>query len=133
MAALAALESIEAGPRPPYPYPYPYASSSSSSRPPLSPGPGAGAGAGRLEAATGPYARPFEVSRVVGPDCYYMGIIDFQQQWTWSKRLERMVKILRGADGDGLSAMAPDPYMKRFVEHLEDLLLTDPNSATNEG
>ena len=60
-----------------------------------------------------PYARPYEVSRVVGPDCYYMGIIDFQQRWTLSKRLERHTKILfKGADADGLSAMPPEQYMQ---------------------
>ena len=73
--------------------------------------------------SSSPYARPYEVSRVVGPDCYYMGIIDFQQQWTWSKRLERQVKILfKGADADGLSAMPPQQYMQRFIDHMEDLL-----------
>lgn len=61
----------------------------------------------------GKYATPYEVSRVVGPDCYYMGIIDFQQQWTWAKRIERHVKILfKGAEADGLSAMPPEQYMK---------------------
>ena len=37
---------------------------------------------------------PLEVGKVVGPDCYYMGIIDFQQQWTWSKRMERWLKVI---------------------------------------
>jgi hypothetical protein len=27
------------------------------------------------------------VYRVVGPDAYFMGIIDFQQKWTISKRV----------------------------------------------
>jgi len=77
-----------------------------------------------------PYARPYEVSRVVGPDCYYMGIIDFQQRWTLSKRFERLGKILfKGADADGLSAMPPEQYMQRFVDHMEDLLELEQGEA----
>jgi hypothetical protein len=28
-----------------------------------------------------------QVYRVVGPDAYFMGIIDFQQKWTITKRV----------------------------------------------
>lgn len=28
-----------------------------------------------------------KVSKVVGPDVYFMGIIDFQQEWTVTKRV----------------------------------------------
>lgn len=75
--------------------------------------PASSAGGAVRSSSSSPYARPYEVSRVVGPDCYYMGIIDFQQQWTWSKRLERQIKIMfKGADADGLSAMPPQQYMQ---------------------
>jgi len=43
-----------------------------------------------------------------------MGIIDFQQQWNWKKRLERFIKVrIHGADPDGLSAIEPQQYMRR--------------------
>jgi len=66
---------------------------------------------------------PLEVGRVVGPDCYYMGIIDFQQKWTWGKKMERLAKVLfEGRDPDGLSAIDTDTYFRRFCEKMEDLL-----------
>ena len=33
---------------------------------------------------------------VEGPSQYYMGIIDYMQQWTWSKRLEHFCKASGG-------------------------------------
>jgi len=68
------------------------------------------------------YCVPLEVGRVVGPDCYYIGIIDFQQKWTWSKVMERWFKILMsGKDPDGLSAIETNTYFHRFCEKMEDL------------
>ena len=79
---------------------------------------------------------PLEVGRVVGPDCYYMGIIDFQQKWTWGKKMERMAKvILEGRDPDGLSAIDTDTYFHRFCEKMEDLLdlNADDDDSLNGG
>lgn len=75
------------------------------------------------------YCVPLEVGRVVGPDCYYIGIIDFQQKWTWNKFMERWLKILvSGKDADGLSAIETDTYFHRFCEKMEDLFhLPDDN------
>ena len=53
---------------------------------------------------------------MVGPEAYYMGIIDFLQEWNINKRLERFFKInFRGADPEGLSAIQPDIYRERYV------------------
>lgn len=44
----------------------------------------------RTESATGAglaLTKMLEVSKVVGPDTYFMGIIDFQQKWNWSKKV----------------------------------------------
>ena len=29
-----------------------------------------------------------QVSKVVGPDVYFMGIIDYLQEWTWAKKVD---------------------------------------------
>jgi hypothetical protein len=59
-------------------------------------------------------SRRLEVARVVGPASYQMGIIDFQQKWNWTKRLERFFKInFKGADPYGLSAIDPESYKDR--------------------
>lgn len=59
----------------------------------------------------------------MGPEAYYMGIIDFLQEWNWNKRAERFFKInFRGADPDGLSAIEPEIYRDRFIRRMEELL-----------
>ena len=68
------------------------------------------------------YSLPLEVGKVRGPDCYYMAIVDFQQKWTIMKKLERYFKVaVQGVDKDGLSAINPDAYFRRFSAKLEDL------------
>lgn len=54
---------------------------------------------------------------VEGPGVFSFGIIDILQEWTWKKWLERMLKItfLR-KDGNGLSAIEPQAYRKRFMQ-----------------
>jgi hypothetical protein len=32
-------------------------------------------------------ARPLQVTQVIGPEVYFMGIIDYQQQWTIGKQV----------------------------------------------
>jgi 1-phosphatidylinositol-4-phosphate 5-kinase len=55
-----------------------------------------------------------EAMRVVGPDAYFMGIIDFQQRWSFKKKFERFFKIhIHGADPKGLSAIEPETYKER--------------------
>ncbi len=54
---------------------------------------------------------------VDGPGCYYIGIIDVLQGWTWKKRIERFLKIyFQLKDGDGISALPPSPYADRFLK-----------------
>jgi len=60
---------------------------------------------------------------VVGPAYYHLGVIDILQTWTFQKRLERFFKIaFKGVDGDGLSAIAPKLYKKRFQLKMADIL-----------
>jgi 1-phosphatidylinositol-4-phosphate 5-kinase len=70
-----------------------------------------------------PAARRLEASRVIGADSYLFGIIDFQQKWTFQKKMERFLKIqFKGADPYGLSAIEPTVYKDRFVQHMRDVL-----------
>ena len=50
---------------------------------------------------------------------YYVGIIDILQKWTWEKKLERWAKAFMGKDLDGVSAIEPDPYQKRFCDAVQ--------------
>ncbi|KAJ0399198.1 hypothetical protein ATCC90586_000040 [Pythium insidiosum] len=60
---------------------------------------------------------------VVGPAYYHLGIIDILQTWTFDKRMERFAKIVfKGVDGDGLSAIPPKIYKKRFQHKMADIL-----------
>jgi Phosphatidylinositol-4-phosphate 5-Kinase len=53
---------------------------------------------------------------------YYLGIVDFLQDWTRNKRVERTFKIYVGRkDPDGLSVMKPEPYMIRFQNKMEEI------------
>ena len=57
----------------------------------------------------------FKASSVTGPALYYLGIVDFLQDWTFAKRVERAIKIyIMRKDPDGLSVMEPLAYMERF-------------------
>jgi len=69
------------------------------------------------------FARKLDVYRVIGPDAYFMGIIDFQQKWTLKKQMERFIKVnIYGYDADGLSAIEPEQYRDRFLKKMEDIL-----------
>lgn len=53
---------------------------------------------------------------VDGPGCYYIGLIDILQGWTWKKRIERFFKVYcQFKDGNGISALPPVPYADRFM------------------
>ena len=63
------------------------------------------------------------VSRIVGPEAYYMGIVDFQQQYDFGKKLERFFKVkIQGKSGDGLSCIEPVTYRQRFLRRMEELV-----------
>lgn len=56
---------------------------------------------------------------VEGPAKYYLGIIDVLQEWNLTKQLERAIKVyLYRYDGDGISAMNPQDYSKRFLRRV---------------
>jgi 1-phosphatidylinositol-4-phosphate 5-kinase len=64
----------------------------------------------------------FHAHTVTGPAVYHFGIIDFLQNWTFQKRVERAFKIyVTRKDPDGLSVMPPVPYKTRFQAKLEQI------------
>ncbi|KAG3112952.1 hypothetical protein PI124_g10146 [Phytophthora idaei] len=61
--------------------------------------------------------------RVFGPGYYYVGIIDILQTWTLQKRLERFWKVdIQQKDGEGLSAIDPVRYQRRFEAKLREII-----------
>ncbi|KAF4033944.1 Phosphatidylinositol-4-phosphate 5-Kinase [Phytophthora infestans] len=61
--------------------------------------------------------------RVFGPGYYYVGIIDILQTWTLQKRLERFWKVdVQQKDGEGLSAIDPVRYQRRFEAKLREII-----------
>ena len=59
----------------------------------------------------------FHAATVEGPGSYHMGLIDILQEWNFEKKLERYFKVYaRWDDPDGLSAIEPVTYQKRFME-----------------
>jgi hypothetical protein len=49
---------------------------------------------------------------------YVVGIIDLLQEWNFSKKFERGVKVMSGREADALSAVEPDKYAARFKEAI---------------
>nr|CAI9859000.1 Phytopthora agathidicda GPCR-PIPK 7 [Phytophthora agathidicida] len=61
--------------------------------------------------------------RVFGPGYYYVGIIDILQTWTLQKKLERFLKVdIQQKDGEGLSAIDPVRYQRRFEAKLREII-----------
>jgi len=59
---------------------------------------------------------------VSGPALYHFGIIDFLQNWTMQKQIERAFKIyVLRKDPDGLSVMSPHEYKIRFQNKLDQI------------
>lgn len=68
----------------------------------------------------------FKAKTVSGPAVYHMGIVDFLQDWSFRKKVERMFKIYIGRkDPDGLSVMHPEPYKIRFQKKLDQIFDMD--------
>lgn len=58
---------------------------------------------------------------VEAPGTYYIGIIDILQEWNIWKKIERYYKIyFVGCDRNGLSAISPPLYQKRFMKRVID-------------
>ncbi len=69
------------------------------------------------------YSPVMEVTKVMGPRAYIMGIVDFLQEWTLQKRLESWIKVnIYRKDLQGVSAVEPNAYHDRFVEKIEDII-----------
>lgn len=88
-----------------------------------------------------------KVNRIVGPEAYYMGIVDFQQLYNLSKQAERFIKIhVKGDSPEGLSCLEPVAYRQRylpppsrpsprirFLRRMEDLLdLEDSGGSSSQ-
>ena len=64
----------------------------------------------------------FKAHTLTGPAVYYFGIVDFLQDWTTKKTIERHLKIyVTRKDADGLSVMQPLQYMKRFQNKMDQI------------
>eukprot|EP01126_Amoeba_proteus_P033291 TRINITY_DN3266_c0_g1_i5.p1 TRINITY_DN3266_c0_g1~~TRINITY_DN3266_c0_g1_i5.p1 ORF type:complete len:533 (-),score=95.29 TRINITY_DN3266_c0_g1_i5:22-1620(-) len=58
-----------------------------------------------------------------GTKSYFMGVIDILQEWNFSKRFERWVKVLfKFEDGDGISAVNPEQYSDRFLSKISEMV-----------
>lgn len=68
-------------------------------------------------------------------DVYYIGIIDLFQTWTWSKRIERFLKICLmcrwGGAADGMSVVEPRMYCARFLRMIERIVEPEPRAHTH--
>ncbi len=65
----------------------------------------------------------FRAHIVTGPAVYHFGIIDFLQNWTFNKRIERAFKIyILRKDPDGLSVMHPHDYKVRFQGKVRQII-----------
>lgn len=61
--------------------------------------------------------------RIFGPGYYYVGVIDILQTWTLQKRMERFWKVnVQQKDAEGLSAIDPVSYQKRFEAKLREII-----------
>ena len=73
----------------------------------------------------------FRAVSVTGPAIYYLGIVDFLQDWTTKKKIERAFKIYATRkDADGLSVMDPERYKRRFQTKMEQIFDTEGPPAT---
>lgn len=64
----------------------------------------------------------WKANSISGPAIYYMGIIDFLQEWNLRKTMERAFKIyFQRHDPDGISVMQPGPYRDRFQNKMAEI------------
>jgi hypothetical protein len=61
-------------------------------------------------------------------DCWdktaHLAIIDYLQAWNLNKMSERVLKVgLLGKDADGLSAIDPAAYAKRFLAFMNSYVI----------
>ncbi len=69
------------------------------------------------------FSSVMEVTKVIGPRAYIMGVVDFLQEWTLQKQAESWIKVnIFREDLQGVSAIEPIAYRDRFVEKMEDII-----------
>jgi len=53
----------------------------------------------------------------------HLAIIDYLQEWNLNKKVERFSKVfILGKNGDGLSAIEPGVYARRFKNFMKSYL-----------
>ena len=57
---------------------------------------------------------------------YFLGIIDYLQDWNWNKWGENRLKSTI-SDGELISAVAPNKYSLRFINFMQDNVLINQN------
>uniref|UniRef100_M4BE68 PIPK domain-containing protein n=1 Tax=Hyaloperonospora arabidopsidis (strain Emoy2) TaxID=559515 RepID=M4BE68_HYAAE len=69
----------------------------------------------------------YRAHQVAGPSKYYFGLVDILQEWTVAKQIEHAykVRVLRKSR-DGVSAIPPKPYARRFQRKMKQLFITMP-------
>eukprot|EP01084_Bolivina_argentea_P317319 550155_1 len=70
------------------------------------------------------YVNTFKASAVEGRGIYYLGITDILQKWDWSKKMERVIKILLGKDKNGITCIEPSLYRRRFLAKMNDIIFS---------
>lgn len=74
----------------------------------------------------------FLASHVIGPSIYHFGIVDFLQDWTFEKEMERNFKITVGRnDPEGISVMEPIPYKLRFQSKMDQIFALDDDPVVS--
>ena len=72
----------------------------------------------------------FEANQVIGPSVYHFGIVDFLQDWTFEKEMERNFKIyVSRQDPEGMSVMPPLQYKLRFQNKMDQIFELDDDVA----
>ena len=59
-------------------------------------------------------------------ELYFLGIVDFLQNWTKKKKMENKYKSFR-FDSKTISAIPPAPYASRFYNFVVSCILSDPD------
>ena len=94
------------------------------------------AGSGSVHASSRGNNSTFYASSVTGPAVYHLGIVDFLQDWSRKKKIERAMKIyMARKDPDGLSVMHPKHYKDRFQTCMDQIFestagLSSRNTST---
>eukprot|EP01084_Bolivina_argentea_P063338 115679_1 len=72
------------------------------------------------------YAGGLRAEIIEGAGLYYMGIIDTLQIYNYKKKMETFMKtyIMRD-DGNGISCVEPVKYQKRFMNYMNNIIVTD--------